>query len=49
MERKGLIGGIVLAIVLIIGFFMMISCIEKIPVGYEGIVYSMQGDRKSVV
>lgn len=43
MKRKGYIGGIVLAIILIIAFISTLICVEKIPVGYEGVVYSMNG------
>ena len=41
--RKGKIGGIVLAIILIIALIGTVTCIERIPVGYEGVVYSMNG------
>lgn len=43
MNNKGFIGGTALAAVLIIGLICGILCIEKIPVGYEGVVYSMNG------
>ena len=41
--RKGSIGGITLAVVLIIGLICTLVCVERIPVGYEGVVYSMAG------
>lgn len=41
--RKGFIGGVTLAIVLFVGFICALICVEKIPVGYEGVVYSMSG------
>ena len=41
--RKGFIGGVTLAIVLFIGLICTLICVEKIPVGYEGVVYSMSG------
>lgn len=41
--NKGFVGGVTLAIILIIGLVFGILCIEKIPVGYEGVVYSMNG------
>ena len=41
--NRGTLGGIVLAIILVIGLICGIVCIEKIPVGYEGVVYSMNG------
>lgn len=43
MENKGFIGGIALAVVLVIGLICGLMCIEKVPVGYEGVVYSMAG------
>lgn len=43
MNNKGFIGGTVLAAVLVVGLICGILCIEKIPVGYEGVVYSMNG------
>jgi len=41
--RKGRIGAIVTAIIVIIGLFCVIGCIEKVPVGYEAVVYNMSG------
>lgn len=43
MRRKGYIGGVILAVILIIAFISTLICVEKIPVGYEGVVYSMNG------
>ncbi len=41
---KGKIGAIFLAIVMVVGFVIFATCIEKIPAGYVGIVYnSMNG------
>ena len=44
--KKGLLGGISLAIIFVITVISLIICIEKIPVGYEGVVYSMNGGVK---
>jgi regulator of protease activity HflC (stomatin/prohibitin superfamily) len=41
--KKGFIGGVTLAVVLVIGLICALICIEKVPVGYEGVVYSMAG------
>lgn len=41
--RKGYIGGVTLAVVLFVGFICTLICVEKVPVGYEGVVYSMSG------
>lgn len=43
MNKKGLIGGVILAIAIIFGFISCIICLERIPVGYVGVVYSMNG------
>ena len=40
--RKGFIGAVSLGVVLVVFIISMIFCIEKIPVGYEGVVYSMR-------
>ena len=40
---RGTVGAITLAVVLVVGLICGIVCIEKIPVGYEGVVYSMSG------
>ncbi len=42
-RSKGFIGGIVLAAIIIIGLIVGFSCAEKVPAGYVGIVYSMNG------
>ena len=41
MKNKGFIGGIALAVVLVIGLICGLMGIEKVPVGYEGVVYLM--------
>lgn len=41
--KKGFVGGVTLAVVLFIGLICTLICIERIPVGYEGVVYSMAG------
>lgn len=44
MKRtKGLVGGIVAGIVIIFGLIIFFSCMKKVPAGYVGIVYSMNG------
>ena len=40
-KRTGLVGGIVLAVLFVFAFVAAIICLERIPVGYEGVVYSM--------
>lgn len=40
---KGKIGAILIAIVLTFGLICSIACLEKIPAGYVGVVYNMNG------
>lgn len=44
---KGKIGAVISGVALILIFISLIICIEKIPVGYEGVVYSMNGGVKN--
>ena len=41
--RSGAIGGVFLAILLILAIICGIICLEKIPAGYVGVVYNMNG------
>lgn len=41
--KKGAIGGVMLAIILIIAVIVGFTCTEKIPAGYVGVVYNMDG------
>lgn len=41
--KKGYIGAIILAAILIIGLIVTISCLEKVDAGYVGVVYNMNG------
>lgn len=41
--EKGKIGAIILGFIMVIGLIMTIICTERIPAGYEGVVYSMSG------
>lgn len=40
---KGKIGAVIIAIVLVLGLFCAIACLEKVPAGYVGVVYNMNG------
>jgi len=40
---RGKVGGIFVAIALVLVFFCAIICLEKIPAGYVGVVYNMNG------
>jgi regulator of protease activity HflC (stomatin/prohibitin superfamily) len=41
--KKGFIGGIILAVILIIGVIVVGACLEKVDAGYVGVVYNMNG------
>ena len=43
MNKVGRIGAVVVGVALLLTLFIVVICIEKIPVGYEGVVYSMSG------
>lgn len=43
MEHKGLIGGVVLALALFFGIAGCVVCLERVPAGYVGVVYNMNG------
>lgn len=43
MKRKGLLGGIVLALVIIIGVIMLALCTTRVPAGYVAVQYNMNG------
>lgn len=40
---KGKIGAIVLGVVLVLALLVGFACMERVPAGYVGIVYSMNG------
>lgn len=46
MRRNGLVGGVVFGVVLFIALICVVICIEKIPVGYAGVMYSISGGVK---
>lgn len=41
--RKGFIGGLLAAILILVALAGAVTCLEKIPTGYVGVVYSMSG------
>ena len=43
MRHKGLVGGIIFGVILVIMLTVGFSCAKKVPAGYVGIVYSMNG------
>lgn len=49
MKRKGLLGGIVLALAIIIGVIMLALCTTRVPAGYVAVQYNMNGGVKDEV
>ena len=43
LENKGCLGAVILGLFLMFSLIGVVACTEKIPVGYEGVVYSMKG------
>lgn len=43
MEHKGLIGGLTLGLVILFGIIGCVVCLERVPAGYVGVVYNMNG------
>lgn len=43
MRKSGYIGGVLLAIILIAGIVLGFACTTRIPAGYVGVVYNMNG------
>lgn len=41
--KKGLLGGICLALILIISLICVLTCVERVPTGHVGVVYNMNG------
>ena len=49
MKRKGLLGGVVLALAIIIGVIMLALCTTRVPAGYVAVQYNMNGGVKDEV
>ena len=43
MINKGKLGAVILAIIIFGGLILGLMCFERIPAGYAGIVYNMNG------
>ena len=43
MSNKGFVGSIIFAIVIIVAIILGFACTERIPAGYVGVVYNMNG------
>lgn len=41
--RKGSIGAVMLALIMIVGVIVCLTCTQRIPAGYVGVVYNMNG------
>lgn len=42
-RRSGLVGAVITGIIIFIALICLVMCIEKVPVGYEAVVYSVNG------
>ena len=40
---KGKIGAVIIAVVLLLALICCVSCLEKVPAGYVGVGYNMNG------
>lgn len=49
MNKKGFVGGIALGVIMLIALIMLAMCTEKVPAGYVGVQYSMNGGIKDEV
>lgn len=49
MKKSGLVGGITLAILIVVGVILMAMCTTRIPTGYVAVQYSMNGGVKDEV
>lgn len=43
MKKNGLIGGVGVALILVIAVIITLFCTVKVPAGYVGVVYNMNG------
>lgn len=43
MKKKGLIGAVVTAIIMVVAIICLAMSVERVPTGYEGVVYNMSG------
>lgn len=43
MRKKGFIGAIVLAVLIFGGIILALLCTSRVPAGYVGVVYNMNG------
>lgn len=42
-KKKGLVGGITLGVIIFIGLILVAMCSVKVPAGYVGVIYNMNG------
>ena len=41
--KKGFLGSIILAVIIFGGIIVGFTCMKKVPAGYVGVVYNMNG------
>lgn len=49
MKRRGFVGGITLAIIIIVTIILMIFCTTRVPAGYVAVQYNMNGGVKEEI
>ena len=43
MKKKGFVGAIALAVIIFGGLILALLCTSRVPAGYVGVVYNMNG------
>ena len=41
--KKGYLGAVIFAVIIVVGLIVMFSCLNRVPTGYVGVVYNMNG------
>ena len=41
--KKGKLGGVLLAVAMVVALICVVACLKKVPAGYVGVVYNMNG------
>lgn len=49
MKKSGLVGGITLAVVIIVGVILAVMCTTRVPAGYVAVQYNVNGGVKEEV
>jgi regulator of protease activity HflC (stomatin/prohibitin superfamily) len=49
MRKSGFVGGIISAVVILLAIICTVLCVERLPVGYVGVVYSPKGVEEEIL